>query len=346
MSKSEKFVLMPFEHEGIEFSSLPHAKTTIDVGGTTRRFLLKYHDGVLYFKEPHRAPIFAIPQIFEAAKRDEDALIRHFKTSIKDGNYGRFVSRQFWFPKIGGATILCVIHRADRSGWVKEWINDEWLDLKALSADKHLDLWASSVFLHYANRRAASHLVPKILEGTIEPEKRCDIPRKWLRGSEAEYEEVLLHVLKLWEPELGLWGEILMQLFPQSPLTSGEILEGGYDTWHNQYPFSSRTRRMFSLLQEHFAFTELRWQNAHIKPWKLGINYRDEDAIKRGYEKYGVDWRGNWYLDSCSHIVKVPSYPIPTAHEKLESALFMQEWLADKLPVKRAAKLLDEVVDG
>lgn len=343
MASNSRFELPPFGSEGAALNFLPDAVGEFRVVGEKRRFLLKTRDDLLFFKEAKRNTIYAVPEFLPremALETDAGALCNHLQSALDAGQIARYVVRHQWFPKVGGATVLCILHRADRSGWVKEWFSDTWTHFGALPPAQHLDLHAPRLFLHYANRRAANHLLPKLLQITFEPPERRNVRKTWLRGDARELERVVLAILRLFEPKRGpYWGAYGLALSPCNAFSSG-TLQQNEDSWPATPYFHAATRRLMDIVEEHFAFCELKWRSHRVKRPPSWSSYYDEKLIEAGNEKFGPNWRGNWYLEISRHAIEIPAYSLPSAHEKLEDAMTLKAWLQPKVTPTRIQTLL------
>src|SRR5690554_119205 len=95
------FILHPYEYAGASFNPKAHAEARLEIGGKKRNFTLKIHEGIIYFKEPARAQVFAIPQIYEEnLVRDSIGLISRWQRDLAAGNYGAFIAKRDFFAQL------------------------------------------------------------------------------------------------------------------------------------------------------------------------------------------------------------------------------------------------------
>lgn len=348
----QSFILRPWEFLGAPINEATHAQIAAEIGGRNRHFLLKMHQGVIYFREQvnsrngaQNPPIYAVTRIFED-EMDSEKLIACWRAEMERENYGRFVSRVRRFSSLAGQAILCIIHRRDRSGWIKENSDCDWLKFDSNARQKPLDLWAPRLFLHYANRRAAQLAHKTMVNRTLPPQNRMDWPVRWLNGSPDELRPLLLAVLQLWAPQIGEHYDdedsILLQWCACGPHSlGGARLCCDFDLPNFQFSISARA--ILRLLWDDFTFQGLVWRNDLENPVD-NRTYIDEDLMKAGNRTFGEDWRGNWWPETPFESFDFAPFSTPTAHERLEAALVVRPWLSKKLTPQRARKLIDNAL--
>jgi hypothetical protein len=328
------FSILPWEPRGSDHNSAPHATTPADIGGKRREMLLKMHDRVIYFKEPHLVPVFAVTRRFERQLRGEE-LIEAWREETARENYGRHIARHLWFHSVPASTVLSVVHRADGSGWIKEWFSADWLETPPLREGSRLELWGKHSF-HVLNRRAIARARRRFLNRHFSPGETPTIERRWKRGSEEEARRIVPVMLKLFAPTMGRhfhsFDLIPFELGACSPGDTGLFHQHAIKgRWYPWFDFSPLARRALNLLREHLLFEEVQWINRRLHSDNGERSYLNDEEIRLGNERFGDDWRGNFEFQLARVRFQIAPFGIPTAHEKLESLLELREWLDGKV---------------
>lgn len=342
-----QFFLLPWEHRGASGTVEPHAFSSVEVGGRSRDFRLKMRESIIYFKEPKRVAVYAVTKQFPRAL-DGDELVAAWKSEIARGNYGRFIARHLWFASVPASTVLTLVHRADGSGWIKEWFDSDWLETPPHRDGGRLELWDERGF-HVANRRAIRRARPAMLQRVFPHDKAPEIQPRWLSGSEEEARRIVPHFLKLFAPTMGRhfrsFERIPLELTACSPSANGVLQHYGIDgNYFYQFPLSSLTRRAFRVLQEHLAFEEMTWINRHLRDDRRKHSYWKLEEIRAGNERFGDEWRGNFEMAIGTIRFDIAPFDIPTHHETLESLLEVRDWLDGKISSSQSAKLLAQAL--
>ena len=187
-----EFSILPWEHRGSDAPTVAHAQYELEIGGRERQFLLKMREGVIYFKSCKSAPMWAVTRVFESDLVG-DELIETWRAEVARENYGRYlVYRPFLFDlktRSGGVqTAIGIVHRADYSGWAREWFDEIWLDVPAHRDGKTLDIWGNQ--FEKATRRTLHHTHREFLDRALPESARHKFETHWVRGNEAELQRV------------------------------------------------------------------------------------------------------------------------------------------------------------
>lgn len=333
------FSILPWEYRGSDHEGAPHATTCADIGGERRKLLLKMRDGVIYFKEPHLVPVFAVTRRFERELRG-DELIEAWKEAVAREDYGRHIARHLWIHSVPASTVLSLVHRADGSGWIKEWFSPDWLDTPPLRDGSRLELWGKHSF-HVLNRRAIARTRKRLLNRQFSPDETPTVARHWKRGNEEEARRIVPVMLKLFAPTMGShfdsFEQIPFQLSACSPGDPGMFHQHPIKgRWYPWFDFSPLARRALNLLREHLLFEEVQWINRRLHPDNGERSYLDAERIRAGNERFGDHWRGNYEFHLAHVRFQIAPFDLPSAHEKLESLLELREWLDGRVsPEKR-----------
>lgn len=335
------FILQPWEYQGASFDPKAHAETRLEVGGKKRNFLLKLREGVLYFKEPSRAQIFAIPQVWEQSlATDSIGLISAFQRGVGEGNYGALFTKRDYFAKLPVRGHFLLLVRADGTGWMREHFDPAWFSLPEWEKPLAFDLWDDKAF-----ESQVSAVLPivkdSLLQRTIEPEIRQADTARWIGGTEAEFSALIIAATHLFVPPGNASSNtnpLLFKMKSHSAFAKGEI-EG--------YWFKNACRRpaygaIWQLMEKQFRFVGVRWSEGGEEV-EMYPRARVEKVYKAGLEQWGENWRGNWAPQRGSLELAIPHSNVMTAHEKLESALVLRQWLKDKMPAEQIEALFQSI---
>lgn len=339
-----EFSILPWEHRGSGATTESHAQTELEIGGRKRQFALKMREGVIYFREPMRSNLWAATRVFERGLAG-DELVEAWRAEIEQQNYGRYVVyRPFLFDlklrTVGVQTAMGIVHRADYSGWAREWFDQSWLDFPAHRDGKTLDVWGNQ--FEKATRRALHHTHRAFLDRALPASARLEIETRWARGNEAELQRVFALVMRLLvrDDDLARAPRRAHWAF----MASNPVDAGG---WGMMSP-SSHTNKslryapiwpdLLRLLEQHFVLGGMSWKHT------------EKSSAHNGYEtsqreKWGHDWRGDWDVETPK--IRLAAKPIAhlSAHERLEDLLALREWLRDKIPPRQSANWLGKALD-
>lgn len=315
--------ILPWEHRGSGAPTVPHAQTQLEIGGRARKWMLKMREGVIYFAEPKRAPVWAITRIFER-NLNGDELIKAWQKEIERDNYGRFIIYRPNLPGTSVNTTLAIIHRADYAGWVREWFAPDWHQTPIHRDRKTLDVWGN----HFQNatRRAYSHVGEVLINRAMEPGERRDIPLEWIAGDEAELQRIFALAVRVFVRR----DETFPQQsgpFRRSFVASSPINEGGWfsQDWLSSFAadlqVSPAFLPMLRLMESHFVLVGLSWKKATHRP----------------KTRWGERWRGRFETVAPEIKLTAEIESSLSAHDKLEAQLELRDWLRDKISARQSA---------
>lgn len=326
----DEFSILPWEHRGSGVASAPHAQTELEIGGRKRQLLLKMREGVIYFRESKRAPVWAITRQFEREMVGAE-LVEIWREEIGRANYGRFI---IYRPNLSGTTVnttLAMIHRADYSGWVREWFSSDWRQTPVRRDRKTLDVWGNN--FQNATRRAYSHAADALINRAMEPGERRDFPLQWVAGDEAELKRIFALVVRLFlrrDPTYPQQSGLLRRSF----VASSPINEGGWfsQDWLSSFAADLQVSPAFEpilrLMESHFVLIGMSWKKTSDRP----------------KTPWGERWRGRWEVVAPDIKLAVEVETGMSAHEKLEALLELRAWLAGKATPRQCANWLSQAL--
>ncbi|RYX85042.1 hypothetical protein EON83_07285 [bacterium] len=332
-----QFVLLPYEYPFSGASSRPHATARLKIGGKARNFVLKIHEGTLYFKEPGRSPVFAILDEFDdALARDSIGLVSRWQFHVTQGNFGAFVTRRDYFPKIPVRAQILMILNADGSGWMKEHFDSQWFLMPEEKAapvnvwnDKDVDAQIRDRLYPVQRQLINRALPPEVLTS--------DAPR-WLDEQGDKIAELLVAATRLFVEPSEYWNDAerrILKFRSHSAFAKGEI--DGYWLKHAQH--NPKFQQFWEMLEPHIQFVGVHWSEGGEHLEQYGRR-RTESVFNAGLEKWGQLWRGNWGPQRASFKIDLPDTSTQTTHEKLESALILRQWLNGKMEAKEIEEFL------
>ena len=317
---NDEFALLPWEYRGSGADLKAHAvipKLTIHY--QVRRFLVKMREGVIYFKDTTTGEVFAVLQRFEN-QMDAESLVETVRESVAKRNFGHYIVRHRVSLRGYGSVVACVIFNySNKTGWLKEWFEEDWL-----------------VFEKYDNPNDAIKKSEETLfDRVMNPKQRQDVPMQWLQGSQPELQQIMMAAYRVLAPDSIIPNQtaagMLLTLVAQSPL---DVRVANYDAFadFSLFPKFKRT------LQERFSVRGMKWE------WLNPGYLYDRTRYDRGMEKWGENWRGNWVVNPRYVRLFLPLLQTSTAHERLEAALELRDWLQGKLPEPEIDTLLREAL--
>ncbi|RYX85041.1 hypothetical protein EON83_07280 [bacterium] len=337
---SSIFAIAPWEFPGVDFNPLPQATTTLEVGGKKRVFWLKMRDGIIFFREKNRAPLFAVPHLFAPElANDPDRLIDAWKGEMARDNYGAFcISHRKW-ARTAAAANYCIILRADGSGCIKEHFDYEWQQF-ALQRDTPLDVWSTQITYGGECEKVIAETRAFFLNRPVDPAHFQTIPPHWSHGSINEMTEVLRSAAQLWwkTEEVTSYARHALDCHCKS---NSAFLTGSVVSALN-YGRSYRLQSVWKMVKWHYGFVGVEWKKASEHP-ELQAKYGPE-VWRRSFEKWGENWRGNWVGEQYEAERLLPPLTPSTQHEKLEAVLTLREFLRDKMPAKKMNDLLSDAL--
>lgn len=326
-----EFSILPWEHRGSGAASVPHAQCKLEIGERTRDFLLKMREGVIYFKEPKRAPVWAITRQFEREMVGAE-LVESWREETERANYGRFI---IYRPNLSGTTAnttLAMIHRADYAGWVREWFSSDWRQTPVHRDHKTLDVWGNK--FQNATRRAYSHAADALVNRAMEPGERRDLPLRWVAGDEAEFNRVFALVVRLFLRRDKTYPQQSGR-FRRSFVASSPINQGGWfsQDWLSSFAADLQVSPAFEpllrLMESHFVLVSMSWKKTFDRP----------------KTQWGERWRGRWEVVAPDVQLAVEVETWMSAHDKLEALLELRAWLASKATPRQCATWLSKTLD-
>ena len=343
-SMTSEFPILPWEHRASGAATTAGAQCALEIGGRKRQFTLRMREGVIYFKAAEGAPLWAVTRVFE---RDlaGDELIQAWKSELARANYGRYlVYRPFLFDlktSSGGVqTAMGIVHRADYSGWAREWFDSHWLDVPAHRDGKTLDVWGNQ--FEKATRRTLHHAHRAFLDRALPEDMRRPIETRWVRGSEAELQRVFALALRLFvrDDDLARIPTRANWAF----MASNPADAGGWGTlapsshYNKPLRYAPVWNDLLKLVERHFVLAGMSWK--HGAPSRAR---NDFEVSQR--EKWGRDWRGDWDIETPK--VSLAAKPLAhlSAHEKLEDSLALRKWLRDKISPRVINNWLNKTLD-
>jgi hypothetical protein len=323
-----QFILFPWEHAFSGASSRPHAQARLSIGGKTRNFLLKMQGGVIFFKEPSRGQVFAIPEPFEQElSRDSVGLVSRWQSAVTAGNFGAFVLKRDYFPKLPVRAQILIILKPDGSGWMKEHFDDEWF---LLPEDKAvpLDVW-NDKDVEFHIRERLPFVQRSLINRALDPQILELDPPTWKAEDGEKITELLVAATRGFIEPSNPWNgdeRRILKIKSHSAFSKGDI-EG---FWLKHALHNPKFARVWELLEPRIQFVGVRWSEGGEQLDQYGRT-RNAKVFKEGLEKWGQLWRGNWAPQRASFRVQLPDVSNQSAHERLEAGLVLRDWLRGKM---------------
>ena len=320
------FVVAPFEFLGSGLNSRAHAEARLEIGGKKRNFVLKLHDGVLYFKEPSRGQVFAVLQIFDAnLARDSIGLISTWQREIAAGNFGAFVAKREFFAKLPIRGQFLMIVQSDGNGWMKEHFDGEWFSLPLLDSPPKSDLWDEK-----SVETQIGELLPlvkaSLLQRIVSPEiRQSDAPR-FVGGDKDEFLLLIKAAARLFLADSAIQAPASLKLKSHSAFAKGEI----ESFWLKNALREPRFAAFWKILEREMPFVGVKWSEGGEQDRQYA-RPRAARFFEAGLEQWGENWRGNWAPQRGSLSFDVGDFCNCSAHEKLEAALQTRQWLRGKI---------------
>ena len=339
--------ILPWEYRGSGAQTMPGAPVERAIGeraigGQRRRFTLLMREGVIYFAEPKRAPVWAVTKIFERAVAS-DELIEAWQREVSRGNFGRYLvyaPHLFWDAMrydSGAQTALALVHRADYSGWAREWFDAQWRPVPAHRDGKPLDVWGQT--FQNATRRAFYHVRSALLDRAL-PAARQNIDPRWVAGDEAELRRVFELGLRLFvRPDAArARGGKRWPFAAANPVSPGGWGWASGPSYQSDFQISPAWKPLLDLMEQHFIWIGLQWER---------IEFRAPLApyVAAQRERWGDDWRGNWRVQTPSLVIEAAPPARLSSHDKLEAILQLRDWLHDKISPRQLQNWLSAALD-
>ncbi len=332
-----QFVLAPYEHAFSGASPKPHATARLKVGGKFRNFVLKIHEGTLYFKEPARGQVFAVLEELDAdLARDPIGLVSRWQFHVAQGDFGAFVTKRDYFPKLPVRAQILMVLNADGSGWMKEHFDSQWFLMPDEKAAP-LDIWNDKD----VESQIRDRLFPvqrQLINRALTPEILAADPPRWLAEGGERITELLVAATRLFVPPSDYWNDAerrILKIKSHSPFAKGDI----ESYWLKHAQHNPKFQTFWDLLEPRIQFVGVHWNEGGENLEQYGRK-RNEKVFQAGLEKWGDLWRGNWGPQRASFKIELPDTTAQTAHERTGAALTLREWLVGNLPDAEIEKLL------
>lgn len=338
LAAMSQFILLPWEHAFSGASSKPHATARLTLGGKARNFVLKMRGGVIFFKEPSRGQVFAIPELFDKnLSRDGIGLVSRWQNEVAAGNFAAFVTKRDYFPQLPVRAQMLMILKPDGSGWMKEHFDQEWF---LLPDDKRadVDVW-NDKDVESQVRERLPFVQRSLLSRALDPQVLELDPPTWTSESGERIAELLVAATRLFIEPSNPWNDDerrVLEIKSHSAFSKGDI-EG---FWRAHALHNPRFARVWQLLEPRIQFTGVRWsEGGEVLEAQYARN-RNDKVFGAGMEKWGELWRGNWAPQRASFRVQLPDVANQSAHERLEAGLLLREWLRGKMSDGEIEELL------
>jgi len=99
------------------------------------------------------------------------------------------------------------------------------------------------------------------------------------------------------------------------------------------YVGSYRWNFVWDIVKWQYGFVGVEWKKASDHP-ELIARFAPQ-VWKKGLAAHGENWHGNWVGSAYETRFAAPPLAPPTQHERLEAALTLREFLADKMPADK-----------
>lgn len=333
------FAIAPWEYPGADFDPAPHAQTRLDIGGKKRTLWLKMRDGIIFFREPSLAPVYAIPKRFDQElASDPEKLVFEWQREVLRDNYGAyFVSHRKW-PGTPAIANYCLIVRTDNTGWMKEHFDEEWRAIAPLVALKN-PLWIAKPTYSYTSEQVCKKMRPVFLKREVDARHFQTAPPHWTH-SPHEMLSVLRSAALLWRATP--YTKVLVEKPLEWQCKSNSSFQGGVVTGWLTYGDSHRCGVVWDFVKWHYGFVGVEWKRASDHPELIAL-YKPS-IWQKGFDAYGENWRGNWIGSRYETTLTAPPLSAPTQHDKLEAALCLREFLADKMPADKLAMWIQDAL--
>lgn len=327
------FAIAPWEHDGVQFETMPGATVRVEIGGKRRNLLLKIRGGRIFFKEPSRAQIYATQGRFDDDLTG-DALIEKWETAVEADSYGALFIKRDYLARLPMRAQLIFLVRPDGSALVQEHFDEEtWFELPQAAITP--SLWHSGLVGDAVGLlMGAAHNA--VLNRAVTPAQRDRDLAKFVGATPETFALLVRGAVETFVPALQK-----NRLSFEVELKSGSAFHAGADN----SPFGSIPEsspdfgRAWRLLKTHLPFVGLNWHEGAEQNDYYGFQ-KMERLSRAGREKWGEDWRGNWAPQRALFKLKIK--PNASAHEQLESRLALRDFLA-ALDTPEATELLGKL---
>lgn len=320
------FILYPYEYAGSSFNPKAHAETRLEIAGKKRNFVLKVHEGVIYFKEPARAPVFAIVDIVDdALARDPIGLISRWQRDIAQENYGAFIAKRDFFAGLPVRGNFLMLVRADGQGWMREHFDKGWFDLPTWEKPQTFDLWNDKAFEAQIGS-VFPWVKASLLQRVVEPETRGAETPRWLGGSFDEFSSLVTAAVHLYlKPDFENGADLDFKLKSHSAFAKGEIDA----PWLKSACLNPKFDAVWQLLERQFHFVGVHWNEGGEKV-EMYPRPRIEQVFQDGIAAWGENWRGNWAPQRGSVTFRIHSPARLSEAEKQVAGELLERWMSGR----------------
>lgn len=135
--------------------------------------------------------------------------------------------------------------------------------------------------------------------------------------------QVITSALRLWAPDGYFANPQKLNCQSNSDFFAGAV--------GDRFVFDCHVRvgQIWDLARWHYGYIGIEWQRASENA-ELQAQYGPR-IWKRNYDKFGKNWRGNWVARQYQSQIELPAISRASAHDKLEAALVLREFLGDKV---------------
>ena len=331
------FAIAPWEYPGASFDPAPHAIVRAKIGGREREIWIKMREGVIYFKDAEHARVYAVRRLFDdKIAADAERLIAVWRVEIARENYGAFLVIRRKFPRSFATGSFCLIARDDGNGWIKEHFDREWREFSCKASD--FRLWSDAPYFllsknwRYVGNTVIDRMQTLFRDRTVRPTHFEAVAPHWLRGNSGEMAHVVRGAALLFslnDSNRDANELARMWTYQSNSLFFNAISEDTFPL----FPRRPHFIQIQDLVKWHYAFIGVNCikVSADVElQEKMGVKTRKN--WRRGLEKWGEDWRGNWSTQPYQTTFRVSPPREPSHHDKLETALTMREFFKGKWP--------------
>ena len=325
MARDEhQFILAPWEHRGAHFDARPDFVVSLEIGGRERMFMLKVKQNALWFREAERGPewtfgLFApLENSSEAAKRwaRDEFTVEWFESALRAGDFGRAVVRDgFEFYEGSFVFLFGPDGRAlAREFWDERGVEFTWKTAAGFELEEFLDRPLAPFEQLARGLDEDPALCDAISAREVPAELRQNVPLQWLCGSQKELETLARNLAFLW----WNWTQTSAIFhYASEGEHGGAALIGVWEgtTFTHRDRLAPQIRRLSDLFLDYHTPVGFEWE------------FQDAQGGRNSWEPGGI-------------AIRVRVEP-PSAHEKLEAALFLREWLRGKVAEAEIEELLD-----
>ncbi len=340
------YAIAPWEYPGADFDPNPHAFTRHIFAGKERELWLKMRDSVIYFGEGRKPAAFAVPQLFDMTlSQDAERLTAIWEEHVERENYGALLTRHQRWPHTFATGQFILILRPNGSGWVTEFSAKDWQEFPS-PAPTNLPLWDGNNFRARTSlivRETKSHF----LNRAVNPEHFQTVPPHWAGGGKDKMISVIRSAAQLLlEPKT-------LKFFSGRPLqwkcsSHSAFAQGHIEDIFSNYGYGDRGLFGYVrfLARYQFGFIGVKWKRAN-EDTNLEKMFEEKQWKKwASADEWGENWRGNFVGSQYKMTLTAPPFSMPSHHDKLESAVILKEFLADKLPADQIEAMLREALQN